>query len=104
MLLGLHPWPAQEAYGPRGMLALAHRGVILLDAGAHTDVRDGFLKSTPLGWACRWGRMELVTLLLARGVDPIEPGAEPWATPLAWPQRRQQAGIASILRQHGSDR
>jgi ankyrin repeat protein len=77
---------------------------ILLDAGAHTDVRDEFLKSTPLGWACRWGRVELVKLLLARGADPIEPEAEPWATPLAWAERRQHAGIASILRQHGADR
>jgi ankyrin repeat protein len=76
---------------------------ILLDAGAQTDVRDEFLKSTPLGWACRWGRVELVTLLLARGADPIEPEAEPWATPLAWAKRRQHAGIASILRQHGAD-
>jgi ankyrin repeat protein len=77
---------------------------ILLDAGARTDARDEFLKSTPLGWACRWGRVELVKLLLARGADPIEPEAEPWATPLAWAERRQHAGIASILRQHGADR
>jgi ankyrin repeat protein len=77
---------------------------ILLDAGAHTDVRDEFLKSTPLGWACRWGRVELVKLLLARGADPIEGEAEPWATPLAWAERRQHPGIASILRQRGADR
>jgi ankyrin repeat protein len=77
---------------------------MLLDAGARPDIRDEFLKSTPLGWACRWGRVELVTLLLTRGADPIEPGAEPWATPLAWAERRQHAGIASILRQHGADR
>ena len=30
----------------------------LLDAGARMDVRDDILKSTPLGWACRWGRAE----------------------------------------------
>ena len=77
---------------------------VLLDAGARTDVRDEFLRSTALGWACRWGRVELVNLLLARGADPIEPEAEPWATPLAWAERRQQAGIASILRQRGADR
>src|SRR5215203_5195164 len=77
---------------------------ILLDGGARTDIRDEFLKSTPLGWACRWGRVALVELLLARGADPIEAGAERWATPLAWAERRQHAGIASILRQHGADR
>ena len=77
---------------------------ILLDTAARTDVRDEFLKSTPLGWACRWGRVDLVKLLLARGADPIEPEAEPWATPLAWAERGQHAEIASILRQHGADR
>ena len=76
---------------------------ILLDAGARTDIRDEFLKSTPLGWACRWGRVELVKLLLARGADPIESEAEPWATPLSWAERRQHTEIASILRQHGAD-
>jgi ankyrin repeat protein len=75
---------------------------MLLDAGARTNVRDEFLKSTPLGWACRWGRVELVKLLLARGADPIEPEAEPWASPLAWAERRQHAEIAAILRQHGA--
>src|SRR5258705_60441 len=30
----------------------------LLNAGARTDLRDDLLKSTPLGWACRWGRLE----------------------------------------------
>ena len=74
---------------------------LLLDAGARTDVRDEFLKSTPLGWACRWGRGTLVELLLARGADPLEPDAEPWATPLAWAERRRHAALVSILRQHG---
>ena len=77
---------------------------MLLDAGARTDIRDEFLKSTPLGWACRWGRVALVELLLARGADAIEAGAEPWATPLAWAERRHHAGIASMLRQHGAGR
>ena len=77
---------------------------MLLDAGARTDIRDEFLKSTPLGWACRWGRVALVELLLARGADPIEAGAEPWATPLVWAERRHHAGIASILRQRGAGR
>ena len=47
---------------------------ILLDAGARLDVRDDLLKSTPLGWACRWGRVEMVKLFLARGADPGRSG------------------------------
>jgi ankyrin repeat protein len=57
---------------------------MLLEAGARTDVRDDLLASTPLGWACRWGRLELVALLLERGADPVEANAESWATPRAW--------------------
>jgi Ankyrin repeats (3 copies) len=56
----------------------------LLDAGARTDVRDELLQSTPLGWACRWGRVELVQLLLSRGADPVEADAPPAFTPRAW--------------------
>jgi ankyrin repeat protein len=59
----------------------------LLDAGAKIDARDDLLKSTPLGWACRWGRLEVVKLLLERGADPVEADAEPWATPHAWAQK-----------------
>lgn len=56
----------------------------LLDAGARLDVRDEILQSTPLGWACRWGREELVRLFLDRGADAIEADAEAWARPRAW--------------------
>src|SRR4026208_1717736 len=60
------------------------------------------VRSGRVGWAGGGGRGDLVTLLLARGADPIEPEAEPWATPLASAERRQHARIASILRQHGA--
>ena len=33
-----------------------------IDAGARFDIRVDLLKSTPLGWACRWSREELVPL------------------------------------------
>ena len=45
-----------------------------LDAGARIDLRDDLLQSTPLGWACRWGREDLARLFLGRGADPVEPG------------------------------
>jgi len=70
---------------------------LLLDAGARLDVRDNLLLSTPLGWACRWGRIELVRLLLARGADPIEADAEPWATPRAWAEKMNHDEIRRML-------
>ena len=70
---------------------------ILLDAGARLDVRDDLLKSTPLGWACRWGRVEIVKLFLARGADPVEADAEPWARPRAWAERMQRTEIVELL-------
>lgn len=70
---------------------------MLLDAGARLDVRDELLKSTPLGWACRWGRTKLVELLLARGADPIEQDAEPWATPRAWAVKMNRPDVLALL-------
>jgi len=73
---------------------------ILLDAGARLDVRDDLLRSTPLGWACRWGRVELVTFLLKRGADSVEVDAESWATPLAWAEKMNRGAVLSVLRKH----
>jgi ankyrin repeat protein len=72
-----------------------------LDAGARLDIRDNVLRSTPLGWACRWGRAELVRLFLARGADPVEGDAEPWATPGAWANKRKHDAVLAMLRAHG---
>lgn len=73
----------------------------LLDAGARTGVRDEILKSTPLGWACRWGRAEVAKALLENGADPVELDAEPWARPRAWAEKMGHAGVLALLRQHG---
>lgn len=73
--------------------------IALLDAGARMDVRDDLLKSTPLGWACRWGRIEIVQLLLARGADPAESEAEPWAVPLAWAEKMGHEQVTALLRE-----
>jgi hypothetical protein len=42
------------------------------------DLRDDLLKSTPVGWACRWGCEGLVRLFLDRGADAVQADAEPW--------------------------
>jgi len=77
---------------------------ILLNAGARLDLRDDLLQSTPLAWAARWGKAELVTFLLQRGAPANEPDAEPWATPLAWATKMNHPEIAATLRQHGATR
>jgi ankyrin repeat protein len=85
----------------RGGLTASDRlayATVMLDAGARLDLRDDLLKSTPLGWACRWGRSELVTLLLDRGADPVERDAEAWATPLAWATKKGWAEIIEKIR------
>jgi len=71
---------------------------MLLDHGSRLDLRDDLLQSTPLGWACRWGREEMVELLIARGAPVNEPDAEPWAQPLAWATKMGHTGIAEMLR------
>jgi len=69
----------------------------LLDLGARMDVRDELLKSTPLGWACRWGRVEMVNLLLQRGADRVEADAEPWARPQAWAEKMGRGDVLAAL-------
>jgi ankyrin repeat protein len=70
---------------------------MLLDRGARLDLRDSLLRSTPLGWACRWGRKEMVELLLTRGAPAEEADAEPWAAPLAWATKMGHGEIAGLL-------
>jgi ankyrin repeat protein len=65
------------------------------------DQRDDLLRSTPLGWACRWGRLELVKLLIERGADPAEADAEPWATPRAWAEKMQRDDVLTVLMEYG---
>lgn len=78
------------------------RATMLLDAGASLTKRDLLLKSTPLGWACRWGRLEFVKLYLSRGADAVESDAEPWATPSAWATKYGHQDIVELLRSHGA--
>ena len=75
----------------------ARFAAMLIDHGARLDMRDDLLKSTPLGWACRWGRKELVEELLRRGAPVHESDAEPWATPLAWANKMGHGEILALL-------
>ncbi len=83
-----------EVMKPDERIAFA---ALLLDAGARFTPRDEILRSTPLGWAVRWGRIELVQLYLARGIPANEPDAEPWSAPLAWAKRYHRNDIVRLL-------
>jgi ankyrin repeat protein len=73
----------------------------LLHAGAKVGGRDELMKSTALGWACRWGRARVARLMLEHGADPVEADAEPWARPRAWAEKRGHAEIIELLRRYG---
>ncbi len=73
----------------------------LLSAGAKVGTRDDLLKSTALGWACRWGRVKVVRLMLEYGADAFEADAQPWATPRAWAEKRGYAEISELLQRYG---
>jgi ankyrin repeat protein len=88
-IAAMRDWITEDEVVPFGRAAL--------EAGARTDYRDDILKSTPLGWACRWGKIKLVRLLLEYGAAPHERDTEPWARPLAWAQKMGHDEIASLL-------
>jgi ankyrin repeat protein len=88
------------AAGYRGAVGDAVRArfaSILIEYGARLDLRDDLLKSTPLGWACRWGRNKLVDTLISRGAPVDEPDAESWATPKAWAAKMSHDAILTAL-------
>jgi ankyrin repeat protein len=70
--------------------------------GAQLDPRDDDLCSRPLGWAAKFGRIEMVQWLLAAGSPARHPADPAWATPLAWAERRGHTEIAQLLRDPGT--
>ena len=71
---------------------------LLLNHGADIDAIDDEYRSTPLGVAARRGQVELVKLLLERGADPVAAGA-PWATPIAWAEKKGHSHVAALLKE-----
>jgi hypothetical protein len=95
-IAAMRDWITEDEVVPFGRAAL--------EAGARTDHRDDILKSTPLGWACRWGKIKLVRLLLEYGAAPHETDTEPWAQPLAWARKMGHNEIVSVLIQQSGSR
>lgn len=94
---------AAANHGSLSGAARARFAAMLLEHGARLDLRDDLLKSTPLGWACRWGRKELAELLIAHGAPVNESDAEPWAQPIAWAEKMGHEAIVGMLREIGRD-
>jgi ankyrin repeat protein len=69
---------------------------LLLDYGATIDAIDEEYRSTPLGMAARWGRKEMVELLLERGADPTLAG-DPWATPVEWARKKGHRELLDVM-------
>jgi len=72
------------------------RAKLLIDHGAELDPLEDEYRSTPLGYAARWGHLEMVQLLLNAGADKTRAGAE-WSTPLMWATTKGHKDIARIL-------
>ncbi len=80
---------------------MAHTGDVpkarlLLKHGADIDYLDDEYRSTPLGYAARWGRVAMAKLLLESGADPNKSGA-PWSTPLAWARKKNHSEVERVL-------
>jgi uncharacterized protein len=77
------------------------KATLLADRGADVNAIDEEFRSTPLGYAARFGRPEIARLLLDRGADPNLASA-PWATPLEWARRKGHGPIEELLRAAGA--
>ena len=71
-------------------------------AGAKLTQRDVFFEATPLGWACRYGRLELAKRLVKAGAPVNQPETPDWATPLAWAKRMERNDDIEYLSSEGA--
>ncbi|MEO6621639.1 MAG: ankyrin repeat domain-containing protein [Dyadobacter sp.] len=70
---------------------------LFIKKGAELDVVDDQICSTPLGWAAKSGRIDLVRFLLEKGADPAIPADMPWTLPISWARSRGYSEIAALL-------
>ena len=80
---------------------MAHTGDLakarlLIEHGADINRVDDEYRSTPLGYAARWGHVEIVKLLLDCSADADKSGAS-WATPLSWARKKNQTEVEQVL-------
>ncbi len=71
---------------------------IFIQHGADINAIEEEFYSTPLGYATKYGKKNMVVFLLQQGADPGLPEDKPWARPLAWAERRGYNEIISLLK------
>lgn len=73
-----------------------HNAGIFLEHGAAIDAIDEQHCTTPLGWAAKAGKVEMVQFLLEKGANPHLPTGNPWARPRAWAERRGHEAVLAL--------
>ena len=79
----------------KGRLDLAE---LFIEHGGRLDLCDEDIFSTPLGWAAKFGQLEMVQYLLDRNAPLHHPEAPDWAQPIEWAKRRNHLHIEELLR------
>ena len=70
---------------------------LFLEYGANINVIDEEINSTPLGYAAKYNKLEMVKFLLQHGADPNLPIEHKWARPVEWARRRGNSEIVEVL-------
>jgi hypothetical protein len=73
-----------------------------LEHGADINAIDVGEHTTPLGYAARFGKVEMIRFLLERGANPNLPHDAAWARPLAYAEFENQPAAAELLRRRSA--
>ena len=79
-----------------------NNAAIFIDHSADVNAVDDEFRSTPLGYAVKYGKKNMVEFLLNHGADPNLPASPSWASPLAWANKRGFNEIAAMLLKYGA--
>lgn len=70
---------------------------VCLEFGADIDALEAHWSSTPLGWAARLGKVEMVRWLIERGANVEAPMERRWAQPLQWARKRGHLSLLPLF-------